>query len=195
MEHSGELLGPPVPSIKKAAATRHSAGLLPPTRPPQKIPPPPQGMLRITVVTPRKGEYKLEISDESTREDVKQHLKEAKSLNELYNDPMIPKTRDDVEVRILYKGIPMTSQCLKALGVTNGSKLLAVPCLREPRMRMHSANNTAPRGLLMTSTRAWKPSQAREPRQVLFITPEVGSYSANLVHPILNPHPPLPMPT
>ena len=56
-------------------------------------------------------------------------------------------------------GIPMTSQSLRTLGVTNGCKLLAVPCLREPRMRMHSAHNTAPRGLLMTSTRPGRGSQ------------------------------------
>eukprot|EP00434_Breviolum_minutum_P024971 symbB.v1.2.022057.t1/scaffold1941.1/size95522/3 len=184
-----------VPSLKQACSTLHSAGLLPPTRPPPRSPRAPEGMLRVTVVTPRKGRYTLEISEEAYQEDVRQHLHEAKTFSvELrpYHDPMLPKSRDDVDMRILYKGARMKST-LKDLGVSNGSTLLALPELREPRIGLHC--HAAPRGLLMTSTRAWKPSQARKPREALFITPEVGAYRANLVHPTLNPHPPLPMPS
>ncbi|CAL1166355.1 unnamed protein product [Cladocopium goreaui] len=184
-------------SLQQACATRHSAGLLLPTRPPQRSSAPPEGALRITVVTPRKGRYELVVREDSTQEDLRQQLHEAKTQNvhlRPYHDPTKLKSREDVEMRILYKGIPMKST-LKQLGVSSGATLLALPELREPRIGLHGVSNAAPRGLLMTSNRAWKPSQARKPREALFITPEVGSYRANLVHPVLNPHPPLPMPS
>ncbi|CAJ1326881.1 unnamed protein product [Effrenium voratum] len=184
---------PGVPESLKACATRHSAGLLPRTRPLVKPKPPPEGVLRITVVTPRKGEYQLELPEEATAEEVRQRLLEAKTFAEPYHDPMLPKSRDDVEMRIVYKGIPMKgSESLRSRAVRSGAALLALPGLREPRIGLH---NAAPRGLLMTSARAWTPSAARQPREALFITPEVGSYRANLQCPILNPHPPLPMPS
>ncbi|OLP90364.1 hypothetical protein AK812_SmicGene28064 [Symbiodinium microadriaticum] len=182
--------------LMQACANQHSAGLLPPTRPPLSaaLPPPPEGMVRITVVTPRKGHYDLQLSEDAVPEDIRRGLVEAKTFAKPYREPMLPKSRDDVEVRFVYRGVPLRpTDTLKKRNLA-GEQLLAVPArgIKEPRNSLRLA---APRGLLMTSSRAWKPSQARQPREALFIEPELGTYSANLVHPVLKPHPQLPMPT
>ncbi|CAE7894119.1 unnamed protein product, partial [Symbiodinium necroappetens] len=180
--------------LMQACANQHSAGLLPPTRPPLSaaLPPPPEGMVRITVVTPRKGHYDLQLSEDAVPEDIRRGLVEAKTFAKPYREPMLPKSRDDVEVRFVYRGVPLRpTDTLKKRNLA-GEQLLAVPGIKEPRNSLRLA---APRGLLMTSSRAWKPSQARQPREALFIEPELGTYSADLVHPVLKPHPQLPMPT
>eukprot|EP00439_Symbiodinium_sp_Y106_P056191 s3429_g7.t2 len=152
----------------------------------------PQGMVRITVVTPRKGHYDLQLSEDAVPEDIRRGLVEAKTFAKPYREPMLPKSRDDVEVRFVYRGVPLRpTDTLKKRNLA-GEQLLAVPGIKEPRNSLRLA---APRGLLMTSSRAWKPSQARQPREALLIEPELGTYSANLVHPVLKPHPRLPMPT
>ncbi|CAE7334497.1 unnamed protein product [Symbiodinium sp. CCMP2456] len=178
----------------KACANQHSAGLLPPTRPPLSaaLPPPPEGMVRITVVTPRKGHYDLQLSEDAVPEDIRRGLVEAKTFAKPYREPMLPKSRDDVEVRFVYRGVPLRPTDTLRKRNLAGEQLLAVPGIKEPRNSLRLA---APRGLLMTSSRAWKPSQARQPREALLIEPELGTYSANLVHPVLKPHPRLPMPT
>ncbi|CAE7370874.1 unnamed protein product [Symbiodinium natans] len=166
--------------MQQACANHHSAGLLPPTRPPHLAvpPPPPEGMVRITVVTPRKGRYELQLCEDAVPEDIRRGLLEAKRFAKFYREPMLPKSRDDVEVRFVYRGVPLgPAETLKQRCLA-GEQLLAVPGIKEPRNSLRLA---APRGLLMTSSRAWKPSQARQPREALIIEPEIGTYSANLV--------------
>mmetsp|Transcript_89653 Transcript_89653/g.159236 ORF Transcript_89653/g.159236 Transcript_89653/m.159236 type:complete len:243 (+) Transcript_89653:60-788(+) len=180
-------------AASKACATRHSAGLLPPTRPPPHVkrPDPPEGMIRILVVTPRKGQYELEVPETSTADDVCRHLAERKQVHVAPGGPMVPRAQDQAALRLLFRGTPLKSDAsLVDLGLENGCSLRALPALGECRSGLH---NAAPRGLLMTSNRPWAPSQSREPLTVLPLETE-GPYSANLRHPVLVPSPQLPMP-
>lgn len=113
-------------SLRKACGTRHSAGLLPPTRPLLR-PHLPPGVLLVTVVTPRKGRYALEVKEDFTKEELQKQLIEAKTFANHTTEPMLPKSRDNVELRMVYKGIPIKKQTLKELGVANGATLLALP--------------------------------------------------------------------
>ncbi|CAE8641043.1 unnamed protein product [Polarella glacialis] len=185
----------------RACSNKHSAGLLPPTRPPPKSgrPDPPEGMVRIFVVTPRRGQYELEVSQMETAVDLKYHLAELKKVSDSPASARMPRSAEQADIRLLFKGTPLKPGVpLCELGLQNGSLLRALPVLRESRMGLH---NTAPRGLLMTSTRPWRPSQSREPLEPQTLDVEENSYAAtlttysgNLVCPILRPHPALPTP-
>lgn len=98
----------------------------------------------------------------------------------------------ELKSRLLFKGVPLrTEVSLEQLGIATGSTLRLLPGLRE---RRRGPALSAPRGLLMTpGNRPWAPSLARAALIPLPV-PTDAPYSANLVHPILVPHPPLPLP-
>eukprot|EP00930_Biecheleria_cincta_P005439 TRINITY_DN106373_c0_g1_i1.p1 TRINITY_DN106373_c0_g1~~TRINITY_DN106373_c0_g1_i1.p1 ORF type:complete len:228 (+),score=36.23 TRINITY_DN106373_c0_g1_i1:89-772(+) len=177
-------------------ANGHSAGLLPPTRPPlrDRRPALPEGMIRITLTTPTKVEFELEVPREATVEDLRERLVELGKVSSTPGEAMAPKAngkKPEEDLRLLFKGVPLKPDTpICELGVCTGSALRLVPGLRDTRTGLH---NAAPRGLLMTSDRPWAPSEARKPLTALVLDME-GPYSANLTHPILMPHPPLPMP-
>lgn len=86
------------------------------------------------------------------------------------------------EVRLLFRGIPLASeQTLDSCGVADGSSLRLLPALPQRSLRCQRPL-LAPRGLLMTGSRQWNPTQVDAP------------YSANLRHAVLTPHPPLEVP-
>mmetsp|Transcript_45575 Transcript_45575/g.108400 ORF Transcript_45575/g.108400 Transcript_45575/m.108400 type:complete len:287 (+) Transcript_45575:25-885(+) len=80
---------------------------------------------------------------------------------------------------------------LQSEGVQDGSKLRLVWAVPGARGYRRGHVPDARRGLLMTpGTKEWDPTTARKPREVLVYEAN-APYSANLRHPVLNPHPPV----